>query len=178
MSADSGVAWDSVGGDYTVENAAQAGYAPLSSWEDYEVTNIVQKFIGGTPNYGFLIISDLAVNNTHRDYFSSEYTGADSLRPKLTITYTSSDIIPNSESPDFLIGLRLCKIGSGIKLFIPFTSYYNLSIYNLTGKRIETISGYNEQWCQLKGDAPSNGVYLIQISMDGKATTRSLLLVE
>lgn len=178
MSADSGVAWDSVGGDYSAENAAQTGYAPVSSWEDYEVTDIVQQFIDDTPNYGFLIISDLTVGNTHRDYCSSEYTDADSLRPKLTITYTSSGIIPGLHSPDIFNGLLLCKNSSGIKLFIPFTGHYNLSLYNLKGKKIETICGYNEQWYQLKGGAPSNGVYIIQIYRDGKATTRSLLIVE
>lgn len=177
MNAASGVAWNSVGGDYTAEDSAYTGYAPLSSWEHYDVTSIVRKFTDGTSNYGFLIIPDLAAGNTHRDYCSSEYADADSLRPKLTVTYTSNAVIPVFHSQGFGNGLRLYKNGSGIRLYIPFSGHYSISLYNVNGKKIETINSSQKQWYQLSDKKLCKGIYIIKITSGDKAYTVSLILV-
>ena len=178
MNAAEDIPWTNVGGDYTAEDSTNTGYVPPSYWEHYDVTNIVQKFIDGTTNYGFIIASDLAEGNTHRDYCSSEYTSGDSLRPKLTVTYTSNAIIPDLHSQDVGNGLRLCKNGSGIKLYVPFSGHYKISLYNVNGRKIETVSGYKKQWYQLTENRPSNGVYIINTILNGKSYTWNVLLAK
>ena len=160
--------WDNAGGDYTDENMATTSYAPESSWEDYDVTEIVKLFMDNTPNYGFCIVSDMADNHTGRNYISSENTDLDSLRPKLTVTYTSNAIIiPDLHSQGMSNGLRLCKSCSGIKLYVPFSGHYTISLYNVNGKKIETVCGYRKQWYQLTETKPSNGVYIIHMVING-----------
>ncbi len=178
MNAGSNVSWTTPGGDYSEEYASKTDYAPDSSWENYDVTDIVQQFIHDTPNYGFLIISDLANGNTHRFYYASEYLVLDSLRPKLTITYTSNAIITSTPCKNLFKGILLRKDGSTVRLFIPFEKQYQLSLFNSGGKIIETVSGCKSRWYQLQAAVPSSGIYFMQVHMDGKTAAAKLILMK
>lgn len=179
MNATSDVPWITPGGDYSEVNTSKIDYVPDSSWENYDVTNIVRQFTSGTPNYGFLIASDRANGNKHRSYYSSEFTKVDSLRPKLTIIHTSTAINTFTQHKNLLRkSILLCKKGSVIKLFVPFEKHYRLSLFNPGGKVIETIYGSNSRWYQLKATIPSNGIYFMQIHIDGKTASWKVILMK
>lgn len=77
------------GTDYVSSVAASstAGYSPVNVWTTFDLKNLVQSWVNGTsPNYGVVLRS----GNGPRPYiYSSEYLNDLSLRPKLTITYTT-----------------------------------------------------------------------------------------
>jgi hypothetical protein len=178
MNAGSNVPWTLPGGDYSEENAAKTDYVPDSSWEHYDVTDIVQLFIHGTANYGFLIEADPASGNKNRSYCASEYMDSDSLRPKLTITYTSNAIITSTPCKNLFKGILLRKNGSTVRLFIPFEKQYQLSLFNSGGKIIETVSGSKSRWYQLQAATPSSGIYFMQLCMDGKTVGGKVILMK
>ena len=178
MNSAAGVSWMTPGGDYSEEKVSRADYAPDSSWEHYDVTDIVQQFTNGIPNYGFIIESDPANGNKRRCYCSSDITVLESLRPKLTITYTSNAIITSTQYKDLLEGILLRNDGSGIRLFVPFEKHYRISLFNARGEIIEAVYGCTSQWCQLKAAQPSNGVYFMQIYMAGKTVTWKVTLLK
>ena len=159
MQADTGAPWDLVGGDYTLEDSAQTTFANDSTWENYDVTGIVKKFIDGTPNYGFIVVPDLAEGNTSRDYYSTAFEDIDSLKPKLTVTYTSNAISTPNKSRYLLQGVLLYKDGSVIRLFVPFEKQYRITIYNSKGRVIENINGCESRWYRLNAKMSSHGIY-------------------
>ncbi len=177
LDAGSNVPWIAPGGDYSVENSFKTDYAPDSSWEHYNVTNIVRFFTHGASNYGFIIQPDHANGNKNRQYCASEYSDPDSLRPKLTITYTSSSINNLTQYPNLLKGIKLQTAGSAIQLFVPFEKPYQLSLLNSGGRIIESLSGSSRQWYQLKTAELSNGVYFVQVHMDNKTAVGKVFLL-
>ena len=62
---------------------------PPSCWLNLDVTSGVQAFRSGTPNYGWKLAYVSGENeNSHKEFHSSESTST-TLRPKLTLTYTT-----------------------------------------------------------------------------------------
>ncbi len=178
MDAASNVPWSAPGGDYSVENSFKTDYAPDSSWEHYDVTNIVRLFTHAETNYGFIIQPDHASGNKDRQYCASEYSDPDSLRPKLTVTYSSSSINNLTQYPNLLKGIKLQTAGSAIQLFVPFEKPYQLSLLNSGGRIIESFSGSSRQWYQLKTAELSNGIYFVQVRMDNKTAVGKVFLLK
>ncbi len=94
--ANGGVAWTNQGGDFATGSSDQS--APVSvaaneppTWNIFNITPIVQQWVNGTaPDYGVAIKLDneaLVAGNLIR-YYTGDYTGSSSLRPKLTLTYS------------------------------------------------------------------------------------------
>ena len=177
MNAGTAVLWAMPGGDYSEEKVSRTDYVPDSSWEHYEVTGIVRQLTSGTANYGFIIESDPANGNKRRCYCSSEFMVLDSLRPKLTIVYTSNAINTPKQYKEISESILLRSHGSVIKLYIPFEKHFRLSLFNAKGKILETVYGCKGGWYQLKAVIPSNGVYLIQVNKEGKTISRKLTLI-
>lgn len=178
MNATADISWMIPGGEYSEEKVSRTDYVPDSSWENYEVTDIVQQFTNGIVNYGFIIESDPANGNKRRCYCSSEFTVLDSLRPKLTITYTSNAIITSTQYKNLLEGILLRKQGSVIRFFVPFEKHYRISLFNAEGKIIEAVYGCKSRWYQLKAAMPPNGIYFLQVYMDGKTATCKVILIK
>lgn len=89
------VAWGAAGGqsgmDYAATPTATTAVSAINTWYTWDVTADVQSWYAGTTtNYGHFFIGDEA-NAYSRCYFcSSDYTVNTTLRPKLTVTYTSA----------------------------------------------------------------------------------------
>jgi PKD repeat protein len=90
-----GVAWDHSGGDWYDRNNAAQGTSPYaaatftggpdSEYHDFDVTELVQRYVDDTyKNTGFFIKAN-EVGNTYIAFRSSDYENADQ-RPKLTIS--------------------------------------------------------------------------------------------
>ena len=87
-----GVPWsvagaNGVGSDYASSFDAQfsAGWDP--GWMSFDVTNRVQQYAAGSPNYGWRL-QEASGANALRYFHSSEYASNPSTRPSLMITYS------------------------------------------------------------------------------------------
>jgi hypothetical protein len=77
------------GTDYAAAADAQFAAPWDAGWMSFDVTNRMQLISqGGAPNFGWRIVGVSGNNNT-RKLYSSEYAVDPSLRPRLTVTYTS-----------------------------------------------------------------------------------------
>lgn len=178
LKADGNADWTSDGGDYSDENKVTLEYAGASSWEEYDVTDIVKEFVAGTPNYGFFIIPDEADGNTGRNYISSDNTDSDSLRPKLTITYESTAIHHNTIGTAGMQNIIVNKSGPVVKLFVPFENSYQIVFYNASGSTVKEIQSRGEQWYSITNESLSKGLYFVRILSDGKKLTGKYVHIE
>jgi len=65
-----------------------ATVSATSTWYDWDVSNAVADWQGGTANYG-LVFKGNEANDQHKQGFASKEDGTTSHRPKLTIDYTA-----------------------------------------------------------------------------------------
>ncbi|MFA5802818.1 MAG: DNRLRE domain-containing protein [Thermoleophilia bacterium] len=94
--------WTAPGGDYVAFPSVSV-IAPdsVSTWETWSINNLAQVWIrtpsnGGIPNYGAIIKQNSenpAVSDT-KSFYSSDFTGDPSLRPKLTIEWFGTETTP------------------------------------------------------------------------------------
>ncbi len=138
-------------------------YADASTWEEYDVTEMVKKFMSGTSNYGFLIIPDEAVGNTGRNYISSDNTDLKENRPKLTITYETTAIINSVTGFDAMTNVNLKRVGNQLELYVPYGNFYQIYFSNASGQTIKTIKGNGKKWYSLNCDDFSKGLYFISV---------------
>ena len=97
------------GGDYSA-NSDGAGSTPFDSglWVEFDVTAGVIEISQGRTNHGWRIVSDGGDGNSLR-FYSSDYTTNPSLRPKLTVTY-STPARADVPLPFWLYGILLVVI--------------------------------------------------------------------
>ncbi len=91
---DGGANWASPGGDF--DATADATLTPLAvtagTKHDFDVTNLVQEWVDGTPNYGLLIKLTTESGTTKGlQCYSSGNATADN-RPKLVVEYTAASV--------------------------------------------------------------------------------------
>jgi chitodextrinase len=94
------------GTDYTASVAATAtvGYTPANVWGNFTLTSLVQSWVNGSAaNQGVML---LAGNGPRPYIYSSEYAGNAALRPKLTITYTTTGGGADTTAPSVPQGLN------------------------------------------------------------------------
>ncbi len=168
--------WSTPGGDYSDSKASKVDYVPDSTWEHYDVSEFVQKFTHGIPNHGFIIASDQTNGNTGRVYCSSEFSDTDSLRPKLTVTYSSSGISSFIQGQNLLDGIKLKIVGNKLSLFVPFEKSYQVSLLNSSGKLVGTVYGNSRQWYKVTPATISNGVYFVHVRMDNQSFAGKVIL--
>lgn len=155
--------WVVAGGDYSEDNKASVEYAKISSWEEYDVTEIVAKFVDGTPNYGFFIVPDESDGNTGRNYISSDNTESESLRPKLTITYETTAITNGASGVAKSFNLIVNRNGALINLFIPFEAPYKIVFIDAFGCTVKFVRGYGKAWHSIDSESVANGLYFVNI---------------
>jgi concanavalin A-like lectin/glucanase superfamily protein len=83
---DGSSAWSQAGGDFdpTLYAATSLSDADSGQWVGWEVRDLVQLWVSGTPNYGLMLAGDGAVQNAS---FASRETNNPLDTPKLTVTY-------------------------------------------------------------------------------------------
>ena len=80
------------GADYTSTNAASAVVPAGFGWMNWNVLSQVQTAQTGSLQIGFRIAGNLTGTNYYATFYSGEYTGDITLRPKLVIEYTALGI--------------------------------------------------------------------------------------
>ncbi len=178
LKANGGADWTNAGGDYSEENKTTVEYTGTSSWEEYDVTEIVRKFAGGTPNYGFFIIPDESDGNTGRNYISSDNTESVSLRPKLTITYETTAIINSINDVVGKQNLKVKRNGLVVKLFVPFEDSYQIVLIDAFGRAIEVIKGNGKKWHAINSESLSMGLYFVNVISGTEKLTGKYLHME
>ena len=71
----------------TADATGSTGWS--SGWIDFDVTDAVQAMSDGADNYGWKLVGVSGNRNT-KQFYSGDYTGDSSLRPRLTIQYSSA----------------------------------------------------------------------------------------
>lgn len=174
MNADSATPWSVVGGDYSTSHVNRTTYAPIATWEEYNVIEIVTQFFKGTPNYGFIVIPDLSEGNTGRDYISSELEGCDSLKPKLTITYVSNALKENDVR--LFKNIQIKRYGTFIKILKPQNDDVTISIYNVKGRLIEMNYNNHDRFYLLYTETIPAGLYFLKITVEASSETYKLII--
>ena len=92
--------WTAAGGDFDPAVVASATVnGTINVWKQWSITSLVQGWVGGTyPNHGMILETPLTGGNNERQFRSSDFAANPSLRPKLTIVYTGSDLSPSTKS--------------------------------------------------------------------------------
>ena len=150
------------GGTYTLENGAETGYAAAATWESYNVTGIIKKFIDGTPNYGFILVNDYMSGHTERIYISSEYSTDKSWRPKLTIKYGSIGII-HSQTINRQKAYTIIKTADMLKIYTPAAGRHTVELVDMMGRKIVFFDDAGEKCHQIPVSRLCNGMYFIKI---------------
>ncbi len=162
------------GCDYDRKPVEIVDYVDANSWENYNVTEVIKQAVNnGKSFHGFMIkqflepaeeaweINTSAKGIDGRLYWSSEYDSLD-LRPKLTVTYTSTSI-GNPVFSEIKEDISLINRRSFISVYISFVSNYNLSVYNLQGKRVLTLNDCMTKRIDLPVNNLSSGVHSLTI---------------
>jgi uncharacterized repeat protein (TIGR01451 family) len=84
-------AWDTPGGDYIQDpNDPVVSSGAATGDRTWQVSHIVQNWIDGAPNHGFLLKHPLENTGNNQNVFASSENGTAASRPTLVITYTST----------------------------------------------------------------------------------------
>lgn len=101
LSSRTGVPWSDPGASapgvdiaVAADAAAQTGWPP--EWVNFDVTGALAEIAGGRPNHGWLL-DPIAGNNNLKSYYSSEYTGDPTLRPRLLVQYNYPDPVTDTD---------------------------------------------------------------------------------
>ncbi len=162
----------SQGGGDTTYNLSSTAYAANQSWENYDITQAIKDFLGGTSNYGFLIIGDDRQGWTEaqsRLYASSDLPGLIQSRPKITIRTTDTKIINNSNNQDFTKNISFTYNDSYLNLSVPYSSC-QVSINNIKGQKILSVKA-NSKNIKLPLSELSTGVHLMNITHNNRSET-------
>ena len=138
--------WSTSGGDYDTVALSSNNNSSYNVWEEYDLTTAVKNIVEeGGDNYGFIFIFDSMTPPKGATMYSSEASDI-TLRPKLTVEYTSS--------------VKVISIPTLTNL--P-TGPYRVSIVNLLGREI--ASGVRADITYLNSIKKSlpKGIFIVRI---------------
>jgi hypothetical protein len=153
--------WSTKGGDLSTPAVATSSNTVINTWEDYNVTAAIKDMVENSgANYGFLLKFDSMTPAKGASIRSSEYSQA-AQRPKLVVTYEPpSSILPNQFGNDKITGA--CKV----------------TINNIQGRRIASLSIQNvDQLNQIKAKL-SSGVHIVNITTPDKKSIRKIWVIQ
>lgn len=164
--------WQSLGGGVSTwsgNNIATSNNGLANVWEDYDVTETIQKFINGElENYGFCM--GYRLDDFGCYYFSSEHADTQK-RPKLTIEYNPTDIQKNFSYSKSTISFQ--SLNNSIK--IDFNeNYYSIKILNAMGNTIKSFE--NKKSIKIFKNNIPNGVYFIKFTNNKISQAKKIVI--
>ncbi len=158
------------GGDYNSSLVSTAVLPADSSWITIDVTSAISSFIQNPDqNFGFV----LKDKDTQKGYFytSSKYSDP-TQRPKLTLSYETSAIIPVENSS--IKGMKIEAVSGAVKMTFPHSGQYSAKLHDAKGRLVVSVSGRGET-AQLSGISDHCGMLFLTCQFDGNTYTRSLI---
>jgi hypothetical protein len=105
-----GQGWTVPGGDFEPEATASVDRVPSTEpqWDEFELTGTVQDWMDGEmPNYGVLLklTDETLTSGNNFAYVSDDWTASPTLRPKLTVAYSTSNL--EADGPELTVATAL-----------------------------------------------------------------------
>ncbi len=85
--------WTTAGGDFTATDAAFANVPSSNGWQAWDVQAQVEYARASVSDIAHFLINDAIDLNAWIRYYSREYAGGPTLRPKLVIDYTEAGTV-------------------------------------------------------------------------------------
>lgn len=169
--------WSTPGGDFDVLKQFKTPYASTGSWEEYDVTEIVQNWLAGSPNYGFIVFPDQKADNTGREYLSSEYSDDCSLRPKLTITYEGDVAITEMKTHKKCVPLDVQLEAGKLIIQSPFSQKATVFLVRTNGARVSHQAIERHENAIFQSCILAKGIYIVQVrSINNDFATTKILI--
>lgn len=128
---------------------------------DINITDHVNAILDGSiDNHGFIMISSDEMDEQFEYCFGSAENSDKSLRPKLTVEFTSSPISPVTKLNSSLFSIT--KTESSLIISSSKIKEGTISLISINGKTVLKRS-MNSGFAQLKRDHIPAGIYLINI---------------
>jgi len=140
-----------------------------NTWIAMNVTTGVQAFAGGTANNGWRIV-DTAGSNFN-SYNSREYTTDATLRPKLSITYTSAVAAVSALTTSDSIDLGTVKVGQRMKIKLDAPGTSGKKFRWTVVDRSKLPPGVTAGGGFVRGRPKTAGTYTFQLQIKGKSTS-------
>ncbi len=166
--------WDDEGGDFegTVQATAAIPSNAVNQWQEFDVTDLVQKFIEDPEsNFGFHLKMSVAMVTV--EYVSSESDKVDK-RPKLTVNYdgTGNVFTETVNHKNFDVS----NVSGAYKMYNPFSGNSQVKIFNVLGREIASFSTtQSHQWHNLPVSIQS-GVHIFTVTNNGKKLVKRVWL--
>ncbi len=86
-----GSAWATAGGDYTTTNGVNSPSVVVNNWLTWTASTLIQNCYDNQSKKVYLVLYTSSAYNCNAGFHSKEYETDTSLRPKLTVTYTTTN---------------------------------------------------------------------------------------
>ncbi len=124
--------------------------------------------------YGFVVEVASKINV---DLYSSQQDANAALRPKLTIKYEGQTEILGKTAIENRKILVKGKNNS-FRIYIPSTGYQLISLYDLKGREVFTLTtDFNPRWYDIQLQS-SPGIHLLTISKQRRSSVKKLWLLQ
>jgi len=182
------IPWTMPGGTYDPQLIDSSLIPNAAYYPEFDVTDLMQEWsVGGSDNFGFLLVNDSVVRTGIKASEYSEYG-----RPYLTITYT----VPSDVAPTLPSNLSWQLLPSypnpahahtALRFQVAEARDLQLSIFSLDGRRVATLvnglvdSGLHEITWQGRDDrgiTVESGVYFAKLRSGTSAQTVKIMLTQ
>lgn len=130
-------------------------------WETFYITEAVKKYVKNPGSFHGLLLKPY-LGNIGRWYASSEYSDQEK-RPKLTIKYSGTGIVPKLHRKASLQNLVRITLNS-VQLYVPLKNRWIVSMMDITGRIINTFSGAGQTWNMIPEKNLVDGMNIIHIT--------------
>lgn len=169
--------WEEEGGDFKNDAASSFDFPSnaINKWHDFDVTDIVQKFIDSPEsNFGFHFKMSVAMVTL--EYVSSE-SGKKEYRPKLTLDIDQTGISTKQSTTKY-DDIRLSKLSDSYALYLPYSGSNTISIYDVKGKLLSWfVASKGNRW-QMLPVSIGQGIHIVRIHNKEKEIFKKIWFIE
>ncbi len=151
------------GGDHEKECiAAVQMVMKFEKWEDFIITPELKYYLKNPSEFNGLYLK-AHFENSGRLYASSEYEEIDK-RPKLTFKYKSTGINQHTPVIHGQNGVKIAISPEAAHVFVSRDGSYSLTIMDLRGKRVRSITGDSKGRVSIPRSTLRPGVHIFTLS--------------